>query len=250
MTFVRPRFLMLAALPLALGLAACGSKDDAASGGASAEPIAKIAPPAGKSWADTFAATPEGGYRIGNPDAPIKLIEFGALSCSHCAAFAEEGYPKLRDDYVASGRVSYELRLFMLNALDVPAALLATCGAPEAVLPLSEQFWGWQSTMFKNLQANEAAMKQVEALPPEQRFAGIAQAGGMTEFFAARGIAADQGAACLSNQAKATAFVAGTEAATKEYNVSGTPTFIINGKNAEVASWAELEPLLQKAGAR
>lgn len=254
MTLARPRLLLLA-LPLALGLAACGGKEDAATGSAGGtvaegEPVAKVAAPAGKAWSDVIAATPEGGYLMGNPDAPIKVIEFGALSCSHCAEFSEKGFPALRDNYINSGRVSFELRLFMLNALDLPSALLATCGSPEAVIPLSEQFWAWQPTMFANLQANEAQMRAVEALPPEQRFAGIAKVTGMDQFFAARGIATDQGAQCLANSAKATGFVEATNAAAKQYNVNGTPTFIINGKNAEVASWAELEPLLQKAGAR
>ena len=154
MKLTRSRLLLLA-LPLALGLSACGKKDEVGAGAETAAPIAKIAPPAGKAWTDVISATPDGGYLMGNPQAPLKLIEFGALSCSHCAAFSKEGFPKLKDEYIASGRVSYELRLFMLNALDVPAALLATCGSPEAVIPLSEQFWDWQPNMFTNLQKDE-----------------------------------------------------------------------------------------------
>ena len=81
---IRAAVATLAAL--ALGLSACDKASDSATGAPSANstPIAKIAPPAGKSWADTVTVTPEGGYLMGNPDAPIKLIEFGALSCSHC----------------------------------------------------------------------------------------------------------------------------------------------------------------------
>ncbi len=245
------RALLLAALPLTLGLAACDKKGDAATGDvASSEPIAKIAAPAGKNWNETFAVTPEGGYLLGNPEAPIKLIEFGALSCSHCAAFSKEGFPKLRDDYVASGRVSYELRLFLLNALDMPAALLATCGSPEAVIPLSEQFWEYQPTMFANLQKDEAAFQQVSNLPVDKRFAGIAQLGGMSEFFASRGIAAAQGASCLADTARATKMATTNEQWSKEFDITGTPTFFLNGSKTGVATWAELEPMLQKAGAR
>ena len=244
------RALLLATLPLTLGLAACDKKDAATGEVASAEPIAKIAAPAGKSWAETFATTPDGGYLMGNPDAPIKVIEYGALSCSHCADFSEKGFAKLRDDYIASGRVSYELRLFLLNALDMPAVLLATCGAPEATIPLSEQFWGWQREMFTKMQANEAAMQQVNTLPPEKRFAGIAQVTGMSEFFASRGIAAAQGATCLADTAKATTLATRNEDWAKKYDITGTPTFFINGNKAGVATWEEFEPMLQKAGAR
>lgn len=252
MKLVRARLALLA-LPLALGVASCGKKDAAAPAGEIAEsaPVANVAAPAGKAWADVFATTPEGGYRMGNPDAPIKVIEYGALSCSHCAEFAKVGFPKLRDEYVNSGRVNYELRLFMLNALDVPAALLATCGSPEAVLPLTEQFWAWQPDMFANLQkAGDAALQAAGNAPPAQRFAKIADLGGMTAFFNARGIAADQAGKCLSDTAKASALAAQTDKASADYNITGTPSFIINGSTAGVATWEALEPLLKKAGAR
>lgn len=245
------RALLLAALPLTLATAACDKKDAAAPGEvASAEPVAKVPAPAGTSWTETFSVTPEGGYVMGNPDAPIKVMEFGALSCSHCAEFAEKGFPRLRDDYIASGRVSYELRLFLLNALDMPAVLLTTCGSPEAVIPLADQFWGWQRNMFTNLQQNEAALQQVSALPPEKRFGGIAQVSGMSEFFASRGIAAAQGSACLADTERATKLATLNEQWAKEYDITGTPTFFVNGNKTGVAGWQELEPLLQKAGAR
>ena len=238
---------------LALGLSACGKSTDGAvpTGAASSAPLAKIAAPAGKSWADTVTVTSEGGYLMGNPEAAIKLVEYGALSCSHCAEFAETSFSKLRDDYIASGRVSYELRLFMLNALDLPAAMLATCGTPESVIPLSEQFWGWQATMFSNLQAaGDAKLQAAGNLPPNQRFAAIADLSGMTPFFAERGIAADQGAACLADAAKATALSEATQKASAEKNVTGTPWFFINGSDIGTQTWATLEPMLQNAGAR
>ena len=238
---------------LALGLSACGKSTDGAAGApsTSSTPIAKIVPPAGKSWADTVSVTPEGGYLMGNPNAPIKLIEFGALSCSHCAEFAEKSFTKMRDDYIASGRVSFELRLFMLNALDIPAAMLATCGSPDSVIPLSEQFWAWQSTMFDNLKAaGDAKLQAAGNLAPGQRFAAIASVAGMDTFFAERGIATDQAAACLSDVGKATALSNQTQQANEKYQVSGTPTFYINGKNLQTATWETLEPQLQTAGAR
>ena len=247
------RATVVALAALALGLSACDKAADSATGApsASSTPIAKIAPPAGKSWADTVTVTPEGGYLMGNPAAPIKLIEFGALSCSHCAEFSQVSFAKMRDDYVASGRVSFELRLFMLNALDIPAAMLATCGAPESVIPLSEQFWAWQPTMFANLQtAGDARLQAAGAMPPDQRFGAIAAVAGMDKFFAERGISADQGAACLADVNKATTLSNQTQQANEKYQVSGTPTFYLNGKNLNTATWATVEPLLQTAGAR
>ncbi|MFC0205588.1 thioredoxin domain-containing protein [Novosphingobium soli] len=243
--------LGLLVAPLALGLAACGKKEDAAAGATSGEPVARVAAPAGKAWADVVAKTPDGGYRLGNPDAPIKLVEYGALSCSHCAEFAKESFEKLRDDYVASGHVSYELRYFMLNPFDVPASVLATCGSTEAVIPLSEQFWAWQPTMFQNIQAaGDARLQQINALPRDQQLVAVADVAGMTEFFASRGISRDQGRTCLADTARAKAFADQTQKATDQYAVTGTPTFIINGNNVGSMGWKELEAKLQQAGAR
>ncbi len=98
--------LALALAPLA-ALAGCGSGDDAATGGdVSGEPVAEVAAPDGQQWQDVVTKTEQGGYLMGNPDAPIKLVEYGALSCSHCADFAETAMPDLVSDYVDSGRVS------------------------------------------------------------------------------------------------------------------------------------------------
>ncbi|WP_283406160.1 thioredoxin domain-containing protein [Novosphingobium panipatense] len=252
MTRTRFRSITLGLLvaPLALGLAACGKSDEAAAP-TSGEPVARVDAPAGKSWTDVVEKTAEGGYRVGNPQAPIKLIEFAALSCSHCAEFSKESAEPLRQTYISSGRVSYELRYFMLNALDIPASLLTTCGATEAVIPLSEQFWAWQPKLFENMQAaSKERLAQLDALPKDQQLGAIADVAGMTEFFASRGIARDQAAACLADTAKAKAFADQTQKASEQYNVTGTPTFVINGSNVGSLSWKELEAKLQQAGAR
>jgi protein-disulfide isomerase len=239
------------AASLALVLAACGNKEEAAAPAPTAgAPIAAVPAPAGQSWADTYSVTPDGGYLQGNPNAPIKLVEFAALSCSHCADFSEKSATELRENFVGSGRVSVEVRFFMLNALDVPATLLATCSAPEATLPLAKQFWAWQKDMFTNLQANEAALQSASQLPPEQRFGAIARAGGMDGFFASRGVAADQASTCLANTAKATQLVEATNKAGEQFGITGTPTFLLNGAKLETNTWEGVKVALENAGAR
>src|SRR3546814_14306714 len=81
---------------------------------------------AAKDWTKTVARTPEGGFRVGNPDAPVKLVEYGSLTCDHCAHFAEEATPKLLGQYVRSGRVSIEFP----NLLRHPASLSSTQPTP------------------------------------------------------------------------------------------------------------------------
>jgi len=251
MTRFRIRTALIAA-PLALALAACSGGDDATQGAAlESEPMAKVAPPAGQQWSDIVSKTDEGGYLVGNPDAPIKLMEFGALSCSHCAEFSDHAGEPLREEYVNSGRVSFELRFFLLNSFDLPAALLVTCSSDEAVVPLAEQFWASQIQFFDaGRNAGDAAFQQISKVPEDQRFIELAKLYGMTDFITARGVSRDQANACLSDGAKVDALIKQNEAAAKTYEITGTPTFFINGENIGSMGWPQLEAALQRAGAR
>ncbi len=237
------------ALPLALGLSACGKKDEAAGGVTTGAPIANIAPPAGKAWVDVVATTPEGGYRMGNPDAPLKLIEYASYTCPHCGEFSEKGFPKLRDNYVASGRVSVEFRNFVRDKFDTTIAMLARCGSPDTFFPLTEQVFANQKDIFTGL---EGAQKDpaLATMTDARLFAMLGAKAGLVDFFAARGIAKDQANACLANVKTAESLANGVQKAVDEYNITGTPSFILNGKNLEVATWETLEPMLQNAGAR
>lgn len=251
MTKFRRAFAATLALPLAIGLAACGSGEDAAEGPPTGEPIAAIPAPAGTTWMDTVEVTPEDGYRYGNPNAPIKLIEYQSHTCPHCGAFAEEGGPALRDRYVASGVVSWEIREQLHNPIDLLVATLARCGAKESFLPLSEQFWANLEPMIEKAQASQAALAQAQSLPPNQRFQQMAEAAGLIEFFSSRGIARDQAMQCLADGEKIQAIADRSDKQSQELDVTGTPTFFINGRKLDgVASWSGLEPALQAAGAR
>lgn len=240
--------LLLLALPLAL--AACKEEATPEGGGESAAPIAAVAPPAGKQWSEVISMTPEGGYRMGNPDAPIKLVEFASLTCPHCAEFAEKGFAKLRDNYVASGRVSFELRNFVRDPIDVTAAMLTRCGPPESYFALTEQVFANQPAIFEAAQKGGPQAEAAQRLPDNQKFVATAQALGLTDFFAARGISSDQAAACLAKSETATALAQATQAQGQQHDIQGTPSFLVNGRNVKVSTWEELEPVLQRMGAR
>ena len=247
MTRFRRSFALALTAPLALALAACGSDatDPAATGAA-------VPAPAGTAWRDTVTETPQEGYLVGNPNAPIKLVEFGSLTCPTCAAFAVEGMEPLLSKYVDSGRVSFELRNFAVHGpVDIVLARMVRCGAKEAVVPLSDQVWHNVQSLTGPLQANQAALEQAMSLPMDQRFVAMAQLGGFYDFFASRGISADQAKACLADVPSLEKLAAATDRYAKEDGVNGTPTFTLNGKKLDgVNGWAALEPVLQRAGAR
>jgi protein-disulfide isomerase len=230
-------------------LAAC---DDAATadGAANGEPIPAIAAPAGTAWADTVEVTPEGGYRIGNPDAPLKLVEYASHTCGACAAFAASGKPVLKDKYVATGVVSFELRNLVRDPIDLSIATLVRCGAKESMQPLSDQAWASLEEIFGAVQANQSLYEAAGNQPVEQRFVTIAQAAGLIDFFAARGLSADQSRACLADTAKVQAITDASNKQSEDLKITGTPTFLLNGRKLDVTQWAQLEPLLRSAGAR
>ena len=238
---------LLAAAPLAL--AACG--DDAAPGEvAEGEALPAVTAPPGTSWTETVTVTPEGGFLLGNPDAPLKLIEFASHTCGHCATFSVTGKQPLKSKYVASGVVSFEQREIFLNPFDIVIATMAQCGAKEQMQPLSDEVWQNLEAVFTGLQGNPAAVQAAGALPPEQRFAKVAEVTGLLDFFAARGLSADQARTCLTDTANIDAMVKASEAQAQEVGVTGTPTFVLNGKKLDVNTWEMLEPILQRAGAR
>lgn len=237
---------------LAIGLAACGG--DGGDGETTrAEAIAPIAAPAGQSWVETVAETPEGGILLGNPEAPIKLVEYVSHTCPACAAFAAEAAEPLKSKYVASGVVSYEMRNQIHNALDLALVKLTRCSGPQAAIPLAEQVWANLPQVMAPIQQNPQVIEQAMALPEAQRFPALAQGTGLTDFFAARGIAVDQQTQCLSDFASIQAVAQQSETQSEELNVTGTPTFFVNGQLVELSNapvWPQVEAALQNAGAR
>jgi len=249
MTMIRRSTLTAIAIPLALALAACGGNAEDA-GPPSGEPIAAIAAPAGTEWADTASETAEGGFVIGNPEAPIKLVEYASHTCSHCADFSVDAAATLREKYVASGVVSYEIRNLVREPLDLTIAVLARCSGPEAFHPLAEQAWANFNTIYQTASANQAAYGAAMEKAGAARFHGVAEAAGLIDFFAARGISRDQAMACLADTDKITQIAERSETQSREQNITGTPSFFLNGSRLNVTTWEALEPLLQNAGAR
>lgn len=249
----RVRSLVLAALaaPLALALAACGSDGSEDGTAPSGEPLAKVAPPAGTTWAEQVAKNEDGGYVMGNPEAPIKLVEFASLTCPHCAEFAAASKTELRETFVNTGRVSYEFRNYVRDAIDLTAAQLTRCTAPESFFALTDQVFLNQAAMFEKAQAaGEAAYNAAMEAPDTKRGQAFADLTGLGDFFAARGVSKDQSAACLADAADAQALAKATQDFTTEYGITGTPTFLLNGRKLDMNTWPEIKAALENAGAR
>lgn len=199
-----------------------------------------------RDWSRTIVATPEGGFRMGNPAAPVKLVEFVSLTCPHCREFAASGAPQLVQTYVRSGRLSFEIRPFPLDAVASMAAQLNRCAAPAQAFALNDAILAGQEAWFGRLTAlTDQQIAEIEGLPEAQLRVRIAAITGLDVIAARHGIPTARVRSCLADEAGATR-VAAIKAAGERLGINGTPSFIINGRVAQhVHDWAALEPLLR-----
>jgi protein-disulfide isomerase len=239
----------LVALAAALLLAGCGESGNSSATGGTGATKAAIPAPNGGDWSQTVAETPEGGYRMGNPNAPVKLIEFASISCGSCANFAKAATQPLVETYVKSGNVSWEYRPFMIFPTDPGVFMLLRCRGAGPFFQLSEQLYADQTNWLGRVQQlSQAQITQLQALPPAQQTAGLVQATEIDRFFRQRGMPEGQINQCLSNQAELTRLAEITSQAQREFQVSGTPTFVINNEVVPNANdWRTLEPALKAA---
>jgi protein-disulfide isomerase len=182
------------------------------------------APPA--AGGEIMQAGPLGEKALGREDAPVTIIEYASMTCSHCARFATATYPTLKTKYIDTGKVRYIFREFPLDSLAAGAVMLARCAPEDRYFPLVE-------LLFERQREWAFVEKPLDAL-----FALVRQAGFTQESFRA----------CLGNQ-EILDGVSWVRDRGAEFGVESTPTFFINGQKHSGALTIEeldkvIEPLL------
>ena len=243
------KFAFLGLSAIALSVSACGTEN--ASVPVSGEPLEKVAAPQGQSWTDTVSQTEAGGYLMGNPDAQLKLVEYGAITCPGCAQFHVESKAEL-EEMVATGVVSFEFRPYLVHGIqDVPGFLLAKCNGAEAFFGLADQMYTRQAEWLGRLQTmSDAERQQAEGLKPTELIKFLANKFDLVNFVKPLGVSEDAANQCLSNQKTFEDFVKQTETAQKDANVTGTPSFRLNGGDRNGGKWSAAKAALKNAGAR
>ncbi|KQN26759.1 hypothetical protein ASE86_01030 [Sphingomonas sp. Leaf33] len=247
------RFLTV--LALATALTACGGGNSSntmtVDNVTAAAPVAGKAAPAGTSWVDTVTRTPDGGWLMGNPDAPVKLVEYGSRTCHVCREFDEKGFGPLTQKYVSTGKVSYEFRDYLRNGADISAALVGGCGGTGPYFTILNQMYADQPRVLDVLQKlPQSYYEELGKLPLGQQATKFAESAGYLDFVKQRGIPEAKARQCLADTAEATRLQKMNEKANQDYPIPGTPTFILNGKMLEnTVSWEQVETALKAAGA-
>lgn len=244
-------FPLLLAATAILASGACNADQggNAAAPAGAAVAATPVPAPNNGDWATIVSQTPEGGFRMGNPDAKVKLVEFGSMTCPHCADFDETGVKPLIDNYVKKGLVSFEFRNFVRDPYDITASLIARCGGTASFFGLTRAFFADQEEWIGKIQAADPAVMQgLQAQPPQAQFKTIADLAGFPAFAAQRGVPQAKTTACLADPAAASQLVQMNSDAVSNFSIPGTPAFLINGELLQnTGNWQTLEPAIQSA---
>ncbi len=164
---------------------------------------------------------------MGDPEAPVTMIEYFSLSCSHCRRFHTDILPRLKKTFIDTGKVKLVLRDFPLDRAALAAAMTARCAPPE-------RYFDFIDILFRE-QENWARSEN-----PNTVLARIAKLGGIGD--AAFG-------ACHQNRELVDGILQARLTAHKTFDIRSTPTFIVgdNHKIVGAQSYEEFEKALRKA---
>jgi protein-disulfide isomerase len=245
---MKPTYFLACALAV-IAIAGCDAKQGNAATNAPVD-AKPVPPPKGGDWSAIVTATPEGGFRMGNPNAALKLIEYGSLTCPHCREFDEQGAEPLITKYVKTGQLSWEFRNYVSDAFDLTASLIARCNGAKSFFPLSRALYKDQMVWVGKVQATPPEqIEQLQNLPPNRQFVELAKVAGFQDWAAARGVPVAKSNQCLGDENAVNNLVQMTSDVTSQYpDFQGTPSFVLNGKLLDkTASWSALEPQIRAA---
>jgi protein-disulfide isomerase len=174
----------------------------------------------------------EGDMTMGDANAKVKLVEYASASCSHCAKFNNETFPAFKAKYIDTGKVHYTLKEFLTPPNEVSAAgfLISRCAGKDKYFTVLDSIYKNQNEMFQTGDFRGVLLR-------------IAQSAGMTE---------DQFNKCVQDEAALKALDARVTRAVQQDKITGTPTFVVNGKKiaeGEV-TMAQLDAAVAEAAAK
>ena len=153
---------------------------------------------------------------VGSADAPIKIIEYASLTCSHCAHFHNDIYPQLKAKYIDTGKVQFEFREFPLNDPALKGALTARC------LP-ADKYESFVGLLFKTQEQWAGGLDYMASLKQNAKLAGMSD---------------DTFESCHAQGNLKLKLADAMQVGKEKWNISSTPTFIIND-GAEIVSGAQ-----------
>jgi protein-disulfide isomerase len=154
-------------------------------------------------------ASPLGDMIVGSADAPVTVVEYASMTCTHCAAFHRDIYPKLKARYIDTGKVRFVMREYPLDIKAAAGAMLARCAAKgDATI-----YFATVAALYR-LQDDWVPAKSAVALKKIARQVGLGE---------------QESNACLGNTELLAAIKQTREDAIAKLDVRSTPSFFVNG---------------------
>ena len=154
---------------------------------------------------------PLGELTLGDPAAPITIVEYSSLTCPHCAAFHTDTLPALKEKYIDTGQVFIKFRPFPLDPYAMAGAMLSQCVSPVARVAFIDILFKRQGMW-------------IASRDPSAELQKIAKQAGLSE---------DDYIVCLKDEGVLTAIRGMQTAAAEKLDVRSTPTFFVNGQKLE-----------------
>lgn len=165
---------------------------------------------------------------IGDPEAPVTVVEYWMFTCPHCATFHREVFPQIKANFVDTGKVRFVIREVYFNRPSLWAAMVARC-APE------DRYLGISDLLFQR-QSSWATTNDPSAMVAE--LMSIGRQAGLSD---------DEMNACLADRDFAEALVADFQANAAADGIDSTPSFVIDGTRYGNMGYADFEARLNEA---
>ncbi len=149
---------------------------------------------------------------LGNPNAPVTILDYSSMTCPHCAAFHTETLPKIKEKYIDTGKVKLVFRDFPFDQAALRASMLARCAPAERYYPLLD-------VLFKAQAQWARAADPAKALSQYGKLAGMSQ---------------ETIDACMANQTLADGILNIRMTGQNQHRIESTPTFILNDGAATI----------------
>ena len=163
---------------------------------------------------------------LGNPGAPVKIIEYSSFTCPYCATFHLDVLPKIKKKYLDKGLVQLEYREVYFDGPGLWAGLLARCNGDEKYFPMID-------LIFKNQQY--WAKGNIDNI--KEGLLSMGRQAGLTD---------EESLACMQDDDLAEQMVVSFQKNAKRDNIISTPSFLINGELVKNLPFQEFEELIEK----
>jgi len=154
---------------------------------------------------------------IGNPNSPVTVTEYASYTCPHCRSFHEGAFKDLKAEYIDTGKINFIYREVYFDRFGLWAAMVARCDGAQKYFPIAQMIYEKQSEWTQGEPADIAA---------NLRRIGLAA-----------GLDGDTLEACLTDATMAQAMFAKFQQTSEADDVSGTPTFLIDGQKVDNAEF-------------